>query len=75
MTEEQRQKISEASTKQSLDGRYTIYAKNIHIGEIIKALNARKLAEILNITYTHIKEVKHKHRIYRNTYIFANDID
>ena len=74
MTKEQRQKISEASTKQSLDGRYKVYAKNIHTGEITEAINGKILSEKLNITYDHIKEAKHKHRIYKNTYIFANNI-
>ena len=75
MTEEQKEVIKQNSIKQSCDGRYTVYCKNIKTGEIISGINFEDLANKLNVNKGSIKNSKSKKKIYKNLYYFASSIE
>lgn len=75
MTEGQKEIIRQNSIKQSCDGRYTVYCKNIKTGEIISGINLEDLANKLNVNKNSIKNSKSKKKIYKNLYYFASSIE
>ena len=75
MTESQKSIISKNSLKQSADGRYTVFCKNLETGEIIQSVNMVELSKKLNFNIVAARNAKSKHRIYKNKYYFASSLE
>lgn len=75
MTDEQKQKISENSSKQMADGRYLVYCKNLETNEILQFMNMVELSAKMEFNVVAARTAKSKKRIYNGKYYFANTLE